>query len=72
MLNQLIATGTVAAAAEESGSADLALIIGGAIMALFLVMLLITVSFSNRGLGHAPHSEVADPHRQHPNKHGHH
>ena len=61
-----------AAEAEAEGAGTAALLVGGGIMAAFLVMLFITVSFTNVGRRHEAHAEVADQHRQHPNKHGHH
>lgn len=70
MLDQLIASGVVTAAAEAEGAGNAALLVGGGIMAGFLLLLLITVSFANRGLGHEAHAETVDPHRQHPNNHG--
>jgi hypothetical protein len=65
--------GTAIAAAEaESTAGPSALLVGGSIMAVFLVLLLITVSFTNVGRRHEAHVEISDTHRQHSNKHGHH
>jgi cytochrome c-type biogenesis protein CcmH/NrfG len=41
------------------------------IFAILLVMMFITLSYSNLGKRHAATEEHADPHRQHPNKHDH-
>ncbi|MET1036358.1 MAG: hypothetical protein ABWX68_14090 [Arthrobacter sp.] len=71
MLTQLMGTVLASAAEAEAESASgQALLIGGGIMAIFLVGLLVTVSFSNVGRRHEAHPEVADSHRQHSNKHG--
>ncbi|SFT68199.1 hypothetical protein [Arthrobacter sp. ov118] len=75
MLSQQIAT--FVAAAGESGSEELApliappFVIGGAMFLVLVVLLLITLSYSNLGRRHAVVDEHADPHRQHPNKHDH-
>ncbi|GER24425.1 hypothetical protein NCCP1664_29200 [Zafaria cholistanensis] len=61
-----------AAAEAESTSGNTALLIGGGIMAFFLLALLVTASYTNVGRRHEAHAEVADMHRQHTNKHGHH
>lgn len=68
-LNELIL------ATEASAGIDphtWALIIGGGIFAALMVLLLITVSYTNVGLRHADHDEVEDTHRQfktHESKH---
>lgn len=73
MLSQQIAT--FVAAAGESGHEELApliappFVIGGTMFAILVVLLLITLSYSNLGKRHAVVEEHADPHRQHPNKH---
>jgi hypothetical protein len=75
MLSQQIAT--FVAAAGESGHEELApliappFVIGGAMFLVLVVLLLITLSYSNLGRRHAVVDEHADPHRQHPNKHDH-
>ena len=75
MLLQQIAT--IVTAAGESGHEELApliappLVIGAVMFAVLLVMLFITLSYSNLGNRHEPVEEHADPHRQHPNKHDH-
>ncbi|MHA7264360.1 hypothetical protein ACX80W_14275 [Arthrobacter sp. TMN-37] len=43
------------------------LVIGG----LLLVLMLVTVSFTNLGHRHEATQEHLDPHKQHPNKHDH-
>lgn len=73
MLNTFMSAAN--AAAETTGGLETgtwAIIIGGGVFLLFMVLLLITVSFSNVGLRHTVEDEVADAHRQHTNKHGHH
>jgi len=75
MLLQQIAT--LVAAAGESGHEELApliappFVIGGSMLVLLLVMIFITLSYSNLGRRHEVVDEHADPHRQHPNKHDH-
>ena len=75
MLSQQIAT--FVAAAGESGNEELApliappFVIGGAMFLVLVVLLLITLSYSNLGRRHAVVDEHADPHRQHPAKHDH-
>ena len=69
MLVQLL---TAAAEAESNSAGTTALLVGGGIMAFFLLALLVTVSYTNVGRRHDTHAEVADTHRQHSNKHGHH
>lgn len=62
-------------ASEATGgipTGTMALIIGGGIFALFMLMLLITMSYTNVGNRHHIKVEVDDAHRQHANKHGHH
>ena len=44
---------------------------GVAIFAILLVMMFVTLSYTNLGNRHSPVDEHADPHRQHPNKHDH-
>ncbi|GAA4380342.1 hypothetical protein [Paeniglutamicibacter cryotolerans] len=73
MLNTLMSAAT--ATSETTGGLETgtwALIIGGGVFLLFMLMLLVTVSFSNVGLRHTAEEEVSDSHRQHTNKHGHH
>ncbi|MDQ0094015.1 hypothetical protein [Paeniglutamicibacter psychrophenolicus] len=49
-----------------------ALLVGGGIFLLFMLMLLITMSYSNVGNRHQVKPEPEDTHRTHTNKHGHH
>ncbi|MEC5179523.1 hypothetical protein [Arthrobacter sp. CG_A4] len=73
MLSQQIAT--IIAVVGEAGQEELAPIwappwvFGASIFAILLVMLFVTLSYSNLGKRHAAVEEHADPHRQHPNKH---
>jgi hypothetical protein len=73
MLSQQIAT--FVAAAGESGNEELApliappFVIGGSMFLVLVVLLLITLSYSNLGRRHAIVDEHSDPHRQHPAKH---
>ena len=75
MLLQQIAT--FVAAAGESGHEELApliappFVIGASMFAVLLVMMFITLTYSNLGRRHEIAEEHADPHRQHPNKHDH-
>ena len=75
MLLQHIAT--IVTAAGESGHGELApiiappLVVGAVMFALLMVMLFVTLSYSNLGKRHEAVEEHADPHRQHPNKHDH-
>jgi hypothetical protein len=75
MLSQQIAT--FVAAVGESGHEELApliappFVIGGLMLVLLLVMMFITLSYSNLGRRHEAVEEHSDPHRQHPNKHDH-
>lgn len=46
-------------------------VIGGTIFAILLVLMFVTVSYTNLGNRHEPVEEHADPHRAHPNKHDH-
>ncbi len=39
--------------------------------AVLMIMLFITLSYSNLGKRHEAVEEHSDPHRQHPNKHDH-
>ena len=62
-------------ASESTGglpTQTLALIIGGGIFLLFMLMLLVTMSYTNVGNRHQVKPEPEDTHRQHTNKHGHH
>jgi hypothetical protein len=73
MLSQQIAT--IIAAAGESGHEELApliappFVIGGSMFAVLLLLMFITLSYSNLGRRHEAVEEHSDPHRQHPNKH---
>lgn len=74
MLIQL--TGAVLTAAEMAEEHHVELpaspyVYGGVIFAIFLLMMLITVSFSNVGNRHEAEAEHVDPQRQFPNKHDH-
>jgi cytochrome c-type biogenesis protein CcmH/NrfG len=75
MLLQQIATSI--AAAGEAQHEELAplwaepWVFGAAIFAILLVMMFVTLSYSNLGNRHSATEEHADPHRQHPNKHDH-
>ncbi|MGP9781078.1 hypothetical protein CQ010_18270 [Arthrobacter sp. MYb211] len=42
----------------------MAIIVGGGIFVALMVLLLVTVSYTNVGLRHADHDEVEDIHRQ--------
>lgn len=75
MLLQQIATSLSAAGgAEHEELAPLwaePWVFGAVIFAILLVLLFITLSYSNLGKRHVAVDERADPHRQHPNKHDH-
>lgn len=72
MLLQQIAT-TIAEGAEHERAPLWAepWVFGVAIFAILLVMMFVTLSYSNLGNRHSITEEHADPHRQHPNKHDH-
>ncbi|WP_285724397.1 hypothetical protein [Psychromicrobium xiongbiense] len=73
MLSHLAVT-AITAAAESEAPAPLFMpfwMFGVAIFAIMLLLLFITVSFSNVGNRHAATEEEPDPHRQHTNKHDH-
>ena len=44
---------------------------GVSMFAVLLVLMFITLSYTNLGKRHTAVDEHADPHRQHPNKHDH-
>ena len=73
MLLQQIATSV--AAAGEAGHEELAplwaepWVFGVSMFALFVVLMFVTLSYTNLGNRHSAVDEHADPHRQHPNKH---
>jgi hypothetical protein len=46
-------------------------VFGLSIFGILLVLMFITLSYTNLGNRHSPVDEHADPHRQHPNKHDH-
>jgi hypothetical protein len=46
-------------------------VFGVSIFAILLVLMFVTLSYSNLGNRHTVTDEHADPHRQHPNKHDH-
>ncbi|MBW4096174.1 MAG: hypothetical protein HIU81_12840 [Acidobacteria bacterium] len=67
-------TGILAAAAEKEVAAPTIappFVVGAVMFVLLLILLGITLSFSNLGLRHEAVEEPADPHRQHTNKHDH-
>ncbi|KNH16159.1 hypothetical protein ACU18_14575 [Arthrobacter sp. ZBG10] len=73
MLFQQIAM-SVAAEGEEHELAPLwaePWVFGAVIFGILLVLMFITLSYSNLGNRHSITEEHADPHRQHPNKHDH-
>lgn len=49
-----------------------ALLIGGGLFFAFMVLLMITMSYSNVSNRHEVKAEPEDTHRMHANKHGHH
>lgn len=67
----------IAMTVAEGGEQELApliappFVIGGVMFAVLMVMMFITLSYSNLGNRHSATEEHADPHRQHPNKHDH-
>ncbi|WP_026555075.1 hypothetical protein [Arthrobacter sp. 35W] len=72
MLTQL--AGVVLANVEHEELAPLIappIVIGGVMLGFLLLLMFITMSFSNLGNRHEAHAEHADPHRQHTNKHDH-
>ncbi len=72
MLTQL--AGVLTAATEHEEAAPLLMpwwMFGVAIFVVLLLLLFVTVSFTNLGNRHSPVDENADPHRQHTNKHDH-
>lgn len=76
MLFQQIATSI--AAQTEGGHEELAplwaepWVFGIVMFAVLLVLMFVTLSYTNLGNRHEAVEEHADPHRQHPNKHTHH
>jgi cytochrome c-type biogenesis protein CcmH/NrfG len=76
MLFQQIAT-SIAAAAGEAGHEELAplwaapWVFGVVMFSILLVLMFVTLSYTNLGNRHEAVDEHADPHRQHPNKHDH-
>ncbi len=73
MLLQQIVT-SIAAEGEEHAPAPLwaePWVFGVCMFAILLVLMFITLSYTNLGNRHLPTEEHADPHRQHPNKHDH-
>ncbi|WP_427131036.1 hypothetical protein [Pseudarthrobacter sp. S9] len=75
MLSQQIATFVAAAgaAAHEEAAPLIAppFVIGASLFGILVLLMLITLSYSNLGKRHEAVEEHADPHRQHPNKHDH-
>ena len=75
MLFQQIATSI--AAQTEGGHEPAPLwaepwVFGIVMFAILLVLMFVTLSYTNLGNRHEAVEEHADPHRQHPNKHTHH
>ncbi|MCA4131272.1 hypothetical protein [Arthrobacter sp. M4] len=76
MLLQQITT-SIAAQGGESGHEELAplwaepWVFGVVIFAILVVLMFVTLSYTNLGNRHEPVDEHSDPHRQHPNKHQH-
>lgn len=46
-------------------------VFGLSMFAIFLVLMFVTLSYTNLGNRHTAVDEHSDPHRQHPNKHDH-
>ncbi|WP_405471938.1 hypothetical protein [Paenarthrobacter ilicis] len=75
MLSQQIATSI--ATATEGGHEELAplwaepWVFGICMFVLLLILMFVTLSYTNLGNRHEAVEEHADPHRQHPNKHTH-
>ena len=46
-------------------------VFGVSMFALFVVLMFVTLSYTNLGNRHSAVDEHADPHRPHPNKHDH-
>jgi hypothetical protein len=74
MLATLISTAVIASG-EAGGHEDKApliaepWVIGVTMFAVFVVLMFVTMSYTNLGRRHEAIEEHADPHRQHPNKH---
>lgn len=74
MLTQILGAAVVAAGETAEHHVELPahpVVYGAVIMAALLLLMFITLSFSNVGRRHEAVEEHADPHRQHPNKHDH-
>jgi hypothetical protein len=76
MLLQQIATSLAAVGGESGHEAPAPLwgepwMFGVSIFVIMVVLLSITLSYSNLGNRHEPVEEHSDPHRQHTNKHDH-
>lgn len=72
MLSQLAGAATIAA--EHEAPAELFMpfwMFGVSIFAILLILMLITVSFTNLGNRHEAVEETVDPNKQHTNKHDH-
>lgn len=69
MLVQVLGT-VLASGTEAESMGSLPFLVGGGIMAFFLIALFVCVSFSNVGLRHQAHAEAPDTHKQFTNKHG--
>jgi len=73
MLTQLVGAAAITASETEE-LAPLFMpywMFGVTIFLIMLLLMLITVSFTNLGNRHEAHEEELDPHRQHTNKHDH-
>ena len=46
-------------------------VFGLSMFAIFVVLMFVTLSYTNLGNRHTAVDEHSDPHRQHPNKHDH-
>ncbi|AJT41129.1 hypothetical protein [Psychromicrobium lacuslunae] len=73
MLSQLAGAATIVVA-EHEAPAELFMpfwMFGVSIFAILLILMLITVSFTNLGNRHEAVEETIDPNKQHTNKHDH-
>lgn len=72
MLIQLSSAALMAAeVAEEHAEGTPALVYGGVIFGIFMVLMFATMAFTSLGHRHDAVAEHVDPQRQHPNKHDH-
>lgn len=72
LMTTALTVGAEAAADEKAPTIAPPFVIGGTLFAFFLVLLFVTLSYTNLSRRHEPADEHADPHRQHPNKHDRH